>query len=815
MRTSITLMFVVFIIILIPAYAQQESLIEKVEVDWWVIPVFALDGSGRSITDLSEADIELLVDGKKVDNIVLLKKDFSAPEQETEPEQPVQPVQPKPALERQKNVFLIFDTALSTKDSTEKAKAIARKIVADAEPNTRFFIMTIVPFSGLVYAGGQTNDKAVLNSIISQNVIPRENIRVPSYKEIVEDVEGKQSKYDESDLGFFRMEASKYHVRKSISFVQSFEALYYALKSIKDNKFVYLFSEGVSHALQTADTGNETMYRRYLSQMSDYLGRCGAVLFIINPFGSVTPGEMEDSGEESLRFMAKESGGKYVEGTETSVLDVIDSFHKAYYEIFFPALPQSREGILKITVIAKRNGIAVHTLRTAEKNRAYAQMDAVEREVTALNIISGNPLYESGLAAQPIDIADTTTKKDTLTYRVAIPDRFAGQALDVYKVRMNKEGKDTVVEKESLRSAPRDLKITFKKVKEGQDTYFVLVNSRDNSALVHGLKKPDQHTYLAALPPDSQEWATKELMSREKQAMKADEARNLEMLLKGAADYCEKLKTAAFHYICKEKIAETQEPFSRTRGHNEDDLSFSEPQDEYLYNRVVDNDQQSARDVSRTTIERRVFNYRLIKSGEQVKEERDLLKDEEDGAKKKDKGKEEQLTTQEAVRRIRFLSSKAVFGPITLLAADRQDKYDFRLVGSGELQGRPVAIIEALPKKESDASFIYGKIWIDAGNFSILKIKANPNSIVGYGRLKKFADQLTTKLDLELETDFFKFRDGISFPTSIRFEETYKGGPLVTSRRGSKGWTRTLTLTEYTDYMFFDVKTDVTIEKGQ
>jgi hypothetical protein len=64
-----------------------------------------------------------------------------------------------------------------------------------------------------------------------------------------------------------------------------------------------------------------------------------------------------------------------------------------------------------------------------------------------------------------------------------------------------------------------------------------------------------------------------------------------------------------------------------------------------------------------------------------------------------------------------------------------------------------------------------------------------------------------------LETEFFKFRDGIRFPTSIRFLETYKGGPFITGRRGTKGWTRTQTITDYTDYMFFNVDMEVTIDK--
>jgi len=804
---KVLLTFVLTIFLLFPAYSQQDKILEKVEIDWWVIPMFAIDSSGKAVKNLTESDIEIVINKKKIDNFVLVKKNFSAAKQKKIEAQAVQSEASAP-IERQKNVILLFDTALSTVESTEKARIIARKIVTDAEENSLFYIMSINPFAGLEFLGGQTNDKAVLKSIISQKVIPRKNIRVPSYKEIVEQVGGKNLKYDESDLGFLTQRATKYHVRKSLSFTKSFKTLYYILKNIKDNKFVYLFSEGVSRALQYSDAGSETVYRIYFKQLSDYLGRSGAVLFIINSFGTTINDDVAFSGEDSLRFIAKESGGKYLEGTDTNVINTLENIHKAYYEVFFPANIKAKTGILNITVNSKQKGVEIQTIRTAEKSKKYASMEPMEREIMALNLISGSTLVESNLTINNIKIENTSTMENQVIYRVIVPDGYFQQSLDLYKVRMNEKGEDTNVEKETLSFAPRNLNITFDNLKEGQDTYFVLVNSKRNSALIYGKAKPKEE-FQVVLPQDEEEWATKELLAKERKELDKADAERLNILLKGTAVYCEKLKKAAFHYICKEKIIETQEPFSRTRGPNSGDLSFSEPQDETLYQRQVVNDQKSSRIITKTTIEKRAFSYRLIKSGDNIKEERDLSKDEDDSSKKKKKSKEP-LTIKEAVKRIRFLSSKSVFGPITLLAAERQEKYNFRLVGDADLQGRKAAIIEALPKNESDSLFIYGKVWIDKENFSILKIKANPNSIVGYSRLKKFADQLNTKLYLELETEFFTFRDGICFPTSIHFKETYKGGPFVTSRRGSKGWKRTDTLTQYTDYTFFDVKSEVT-----
>ncbi|MGD2091460.1 MAG: hypothetical protein PVH61_35130 [Candidatus Aminicenantes bacterium] len=810
MKRLILILFCVSLLIF-PLFSQQEKIVEKVDVEWWGIPLFAVDHSGQSITDLKETDIELQVNKQKIENFVLLKKSFSVSEPEALQPGQQQPIKTKPVPERQKNVFLLFDTALSTKESTQKAASIARKIVEDAGKNTRFFILVVEPFTGLVYVGGDTNDKTLLTEIISSKVLPRDNIRVPSYKEVAVQIEGTRAKYENDDIGYLKLSASKYHFRKSMNFANSFQSLYYALNSIKDNKFVYLFTEGVSQAMRKADIGNESLYRLYFRQLSDYLGRCGAVLFIINPFGTLSPGDMEASGEESLRFLAKESGGKYLEGMETNILRTIGNIHKAYYEIFFPGDIKSKSGVLKISVICKRSNVDIHTLRAAEKTRDYAQMKPMEREVMALNLISGNPWYKAGLSIEKIEINKVSAKKDKVSYRLHLPKQYVRQPVDLYKVWLDKEGKDTKVEKESFSSAPEKMRITFKKVKTSQDTYFVLIDKEQKSALVHGMKAQTGQTYQLSLPQDAREWATKELMAKEQKNLKPGRSKELERLLSGAAGYCEKLKKAAFHYTCKEKIAETHEPFTRTRSTNLQDLSFSEPQDEMLYSRSGVLDRTSPSRIAKTRVEKRIFNYRLIKSGDRVREERELEKDQE--LEKKISKKAAVASTGEAIKRIRFLSGKPIFGPFTILAADRQARYHFRFIGHQELLGRPVAVIEALPKSETDAAYVYGKIWIDTENFSILKIKVNPNSIVGYSRLKKFAQQLNARLFLDLETEFFKFRDGIRFPTSIRFLETYKGGPLISSRRGTKGWRRTQTITDYSDYMFFNIEMKVTVDK--
>jgi hypothetical protein len=315
------------------------------------------------------------------------------------------------------------------------------------------------------------------------------------------------------------------------------------------------------------------------------------------------------------------------------------------------------------------------------------------------------------------------------------------------------------------------------------------------------MNREKQETYAFSLPKQTEEWVTKELIEKEKQSGELSKTVELEGLLKGAAQYCEKLRKAAFHYLCKEKIVETQKPLSIGTDAQNDVAAIS---NDMFYRRAYGWVQREI--VDQTKIQKNEYNYRLKKIRDLVKEEREVLVE---TTGKEDPPPPVIIDINDIRKSIRFLSSKAVFGPITLLDAQRQKKYDFRLLGRQELKGRPTAIIEAYPKNEKDAQFIYGKIWIDREDFSVLKIKANPNSILGYDKLKKLAEELNTRLFLDLETEFFKYRNGIRFPTQIHFEESYKGGLFIRQFRGAKRWTRTDNLTTYYDYLFFNIDMDV------
>lgn len=64
MKIVLVALFIFLLLLMSPVFSQQKKIVEEVSVDWWVVPIFAVDKSGQPVLDLKESDIELKVDKK-------------------------------------------------------------------------------------------------------------------------------------------------------------------------------------------------------------------------------------------------------------------------------------------------------------------------------------------------------------------------------------------------------------------------------------------------------------------------------------------------------------------------------------------------------------------------------------------------------------------------------------------------------------------------------------------------------------------------------------------------------------------------------
>ncbi len=53
------------------------------------------------------------------------------------------------------------------------------------------------------------------------------------------------------------------------------------------------------------------------------------------------------------------------------------------------------------------------------------------------------------------------------------------------------------------------------------------------------------------------------------------------------------------------------------------------------------------------------------------------------------------------------------------------DNYQFQLIGSGSVAGRPVYVLDAVPKR-SDKYLFRGRIWVDAEDYAVARVEGEP-----------------------------------------------------------------------------------------
>ena len=785
----------------------EEPIVEEVQVTWRQVPVFAVDKAGRPVRDLKPGDIKVILNGQPLTRFDLQKRTFSITEKGWSDYR--QPPGKEQAVDNGKIMVLLFDNSMSSQVFIQRAKDIAKKVVLGAEENTRLIIMSLEPLMGLNYIGEAITtlpNKTQLLEMIKKNITPKANNRFIRRTEILLGEMGIVPY-----VGGWRPGTRDFHKRINAVYFDAFKSLYFYLNSIKENKMIYFFSEGIPNSAIENIKGGASEYTLLLEEMARDLGACGAVLFLINTMGvdqhTSSYQSMLDtteligsssllSGENMLRYMAVKSGAAYMEGVPDEIVERLENMHLAYYEISFPDPPQQKGNTIEITIKANQPDIIIYSLRSLEKQKLYADMNDVEKNMLMLNLITVNPLVEGKMQAYNARTAKVKKGKKAVVYNIHIPPSYMNKTIDLYKYWVRNNQEVIHAEKETVQPKSDKLEIQFSmeqlKEKEKQkgpgkiETYFVMVDGAVNTARVHGMDLYEEDPELPELAETS--------VAQIPAGSKTIAAGELQRILQGAADYCDRLKKSAFHFYCQEKILETRIPLSdaESEAPDIDLISQKKKADVALY---------QLQTKAYSNVKGYVFGYRLIKQGSRIKEERDWISS-TDNIK---------VERNQVVQPSIFFSEKTFFAPITLLDRSRQEYYDYKFIRVVDYNNRRAALIKAVPRGKEKIHSVYGNIWIDMEDFSVMKIEADPRSILGYDQLKQLALKLRTKLYLSLVSQFDEIHDGIRFPTKVHMLEKYKGGRIIGEFRDQRGWERTRTEFLYSDYRFFSVQTEVTV----
>jgi hypothetical protein len=281
-------------------------------------------------------------------------------------------------------------------------------------------------------------------------------------------------------------------------------------------------------------------------------------------------------------------------------------------------------------------------------------------------------------------------------------------------------------------------------------------------------------------------------------AASTDEAdrKEAERILGACAEYCRKLRDAAFFYICEEAIKETTHALVSSDRLAElalrpRDTSYqvAESADGEMTGWVVERAQiMSIRNVDRLGYS---CDYQMIRRFGEIEERRIILK--ANGRRITDR--------VELLEERRYAVLAPVVAALGLLDADRQTLFHFRISGDDKVSGRAALILDAAPKLGDADGVRSAKVWLEKGSGRILRCEIEGVPLEGYDDVLGEAVMLNIRPYFLRVYEFRIEHDGLLLPdrTAVRIEYP----ALIRNRRETKSKIDIA----YRDFKFFTVET--------
>jgi hypothetical protein len=488
---------------------EQPKIQEEVVVRWWLVPVYAMKKDGSPALDLKPEDFEVYLNATKIPFFDLHKKEFQLA---AGPKKPPA-VGITPSFEK-KLVFLVFDSAFSGYALLERAKRVAETMIAREGQAAQFIVLTIEPYSGLRTILGPTRDRDLLARNIDEFVSGKKADYLRSNaldSTSIRNVYPSGSGRNPDELyapgrwmSVVERQDTAEKKRIAAVYTQSLMTLNLILGYFRDNsKVIYLFSCGIPRSAmdwkrettidpsRPAEPGVNThlniMPDRFnleaLEDVARYYNRNGSLLFLINPAGTRLDSHDQDSGEQSLRMLAGESGGRYYDGPEEEIAEEIAGMESAYYEISFPDTVDVQGSEIDLEIRPRDSGLDIYTVKRVSRGKEYGQMTRRERQVLVLNLLDRGPYAQAHLRVVDSELQRVSSEGGLFSFSIRLPRALVKSEWDIFMVWRKTDAGKVMMEEARVLSAAADLTVDMKR-RKGFRHDLVLINSRTGTTLV-------------------------------------------------------------------------------------------------------------------------------------------------------------------------------------------------------------------------------------------------------------------------------------------------------------------------------------------
>jgi len=262
----------------------------------------------------------------------------------------------------------------------------------------------------------------------------------------------------------------------------------------------------------------------------------------------------------------------------------------------------------------------------------------------------------------------------------------------------------------------------------------------------------------------------------------------LDTLLAKAAEYCRKLESSAFDFVCREEIHETIDPkLDASQKKARLDSGSTNYVGPGARNYIGPTLTISTVNKLKRSV---VYDYQCVRAGRTIREARTQLEL---------NGKRKVVPNAELQTSI-VVWATSLLAPVGLFGERFQKDYDFAISGNDRIGKTGVVIIDAKPKPGAPPTRnLYGKAWVDPTNGDILQIEWSESRVGRHEIFEKRGELFKRTPRLIIRSEFSAEKNGIRFPSQLYVEEAYL-------KPNGKAFIRSKTEVVYKDFKFFTVE---------
>jgi VWFA-related protein len=440
---------------------------ETLDVQLVTVPFTAVDRQGQPVYDLRRDEVELWLDGQRIDFDYFDRYGAGQPvalageRQAGAPEATARPT----ALAR--SVFFLFDVTFSTPRGLVANRDAATRLVAALPESDRMYLIVYASQTGLQQKLGPLAADAPGKQRIAEAIAAlqpnvdrvRKHAYMPSFPDV--DCDRCISADNMVDAYRYSQEGEKTNYQAvAADLADSLEFFATFLRQLQGPKLVLYLTQGIDTTLYNNGLPNRfppirTAFERPLRA----LGESGAMLLYVNGLVGTDADLDEDTrfvldadailvndlptGETTLQEMSEVSGGKVVQHPNTETLkDRIVDWTSAYYEVGFQTAGRRYTASPQATIRVTRPGVEVWSPKWAKTRRDYRQLDAKEKRFLIADLVLHGPQAQAAREVSQTSFFRLDGSFDgklaagerALTFAAQWPQQLRLKALELYSV---------------------------------------------------------------------------------------------------------------------------------------------------------------------------------------------------------------------------------------------------------------------------------------------------------------------------------------------------------------------------------------------